>query len=97
MDDILHHFETKGNHCLLVFTGESNHSRISWREMDFSTIHKDIDTSAGRGSGLILHPHVPQSPKRARATSGPQAGLSVTKHVQGTGIRGKSSRCSQNP
>ena len=24
MDEILHHFETMGNHCLLVFTGESS-------------------------------------------------------------------------
>ena len=23
-------WETIGNHCLLVFTGESNHSRVSW-------------------------------------------------------------------
>ena len=23
MDEILHHFETMGDHCLLVFTGES--------------------------------------------------------------------------
>ena len=23
-DEILHHFETRGNYCLLVFTGESN-------------------------------------------------------------------------
>ena len=24
MDEILHHFETKGNQCLLVFTGPSS-------------------------------------------------------------------------
>ena len=24
MDEILHHLETMGNHCLLVFTGESS-------------------------------------------------------------------------
>ena len=30
MDEIMHHFETMGNHCLLVFTGESNHCRVSW-------------------------------------------------------------------
>ena len=24
MDEILHHFETMGHHCLLVFTGESS-------------------------------------------------------------------------
>ena len=29
MDDILHHFKTMGRHCLLVFTGESNHSMVS--------------------------------------------------------------------
>ena len=27
---ISHHFETMVNHCLLVFTWESNHSRVSW-------------------------------------------------------------------
>ena len=31
MDEILHHFETMGNHCLLVFTRESDHSRVSER------------------------------------------------------------------
>ena len=30
MDKILHHFETTGNHGMLVFTGQSNHSRVSW-------------------------------------------------------------------
>ena len=29
MDEILHHFEIMGNHCLLLFLGESNHSRVS--------------------------------------------------------------------
>ena len=35
MDGILHHFETIGNHCSLVFTGEVYHSR--WCEMVFAT------------------------------------------------------------
>ena len=36
----MHHFEPIGDHCFLVFTGESNHSRdpIRWCEMDFATI-----------------------------------------------------------
>ena len=29
MDKILHHFDTTGNHCLLVFAGENDHSRVS--------------------------------------------------------------------
>ena len=29
MDKILHYFETMRNHCLLVFAGELNHSRVS--------------------------------------------------------------------
>ena len=28
-ESISHHFESIGNHCSLVFTGESNHSRVS--------------------------------------------------------------------
>ena len=35
MDEILHHFETTGNHGMLVFAGESNHSRVSWVVQDF--------------------------------------------------------------
>ena len=35
MDEILHHFETTGNHAMLVFTGESNHSRVSWMVQEF--------------------------------------------------------------
>ena len=30
MDEILHHFETMGNHSLLVFAGESDHSKVFW-------------------------------------------------------------------
>ena len=41
MDKILPQFETIGNHCLLVFTGESHHSRVSerWCETEFASIH----------------------------------------------------------
>ena len=41
MDDILHPFETMGNHCLLVFTGESNHSMVSQVMQDF--VHPEYD------------------------------------------------------
>ena len=39
--DFSHHFTIVGPQCLLVFTGASNHSRVSerWCEMDFATIH----------------------------------------------------------
>ena len=30
MDKILHHFQTMGTHFLLVSTGESTHSKVSW-------------------------------------------------------------------
>ena len=36
MDEILHHLRTMGNHCLLVFTGESSFQGVLRRcEMDF--------------------------------------------------------------
>ena len=46
MDELLHQFETMGNHLLLV-TGESTHSRVSerWCEMDVATIHRRGRTS----------------------------------------------------
>ena len=49
MDEILHHFEGIGNHCLLVFTGESSETRVSerWRRMDFATIHSS-ESKRGR-------------------------------------------------
>ena len=28
MDEILQHLETMGNQCLMILTGESNHSRV---------------------------------------------------------------------
>ena len=59
MDEILHHVEAMGNHCLLVFTGESTHSRVflagagfrpstvvagNWQPT-FSLLHPAIDRS----------------------------------------------------
>ena len=37
MEELLHHFETIGRHCLLVFSGDSSETRVSerWCEADF--------------------------------------------------------------
>ena len=39
MDEILHHFETTGNHCLLVLQGNRIiPGFLGWCEMDFATL-----------------------------------------------------------
>ena len=46
MDGMLHHVETVGSHCSLVFAEESHHSRVSerWCEMDFAHPQKKTCT-----------------------------------------------------
>ena len=50
MNEILHHFETMGSHCWLVFTGESFiPGFLEWCEMDF--VHPQYEVHWAQPSG----------------------------------------------